>query len=189
MTESNSPKPAWGTDDPPSQSLELSEISKLDASSAASSPRMLSFYDRLRRRLLGHVESRRGKLGQRTTRALLVVPDIFLLLLRLTLDRQVPQSTRALIGGALAYFVLPFDILPEAFVGPMGYIDDLVLAVAVLEDAFSKELEPFVRQHWSGSEELPQVLQDLSASGRWLVGDNIYGRLRRLLAKRGIPLS
>ena len=50
-------------------------------------------------------------------RALLLVPDVFILLVRLALDKDVPGSARAMIGGALAYFVLPFDLLPEAILG------------------------------------------------------------------------
>jgi len=148
--------------------------------------RLLSFYDRLRRRLLAFGEARGGQLGGRSVRAVLAVPDIFLLLVRLSLDREVPKPTRALIAGALAYFVLPFDFLPEGFVGPVGFLDDLILAVSVLENAFSRELAPLARRHWSGSEDLHQVLQDLSASGRWFLSDDLYDRLRRLLARRGI---
>src|SRR3954462_14713527 len=32
----------------------------------------------------------------------------------LALDKEVPGSARAMIGGALAYFILPIDLLPEA---------------------------------------------------------------------------
>ena len=77
-----------------------------------------------------------------------------MLLVRLSLDKNVPTQARMLIGGALAYFVLPFDLLPEAIVGVGGYVDDLVLATAVLSQAFGGELEPYARKHWSGSEDL-----------------------------------
>src|SRR5262249_17018590 len=101
---------------------------------------LLSFYDRLRRRILATVERRAGKLSADAVRALLLVPDVFMLLVRLTLDKEVPGSTRAMIGGALAYFVLPIDLLPEAILGPVGFLDDLVLAVAVLSQPFSAHL-------------------------------------------------
>lgn len=149
---------------------------------------LLSFYDRLRERVVEAVEKRGGRWTEGTVRALLLVPDVFILLVRLALDRQVPAPARVLVGGALAYFVLPIDLLPEAVVGVGGYADDLVLAVAVLAQAFSGELEPHARKHWSGSEDLRVVLQDVTYAAENLLGAKLYGRLKALLARRGVRL-
>ena len=149
---------------------------------------LLSFYDRLRERIIARVDRRGGRMADATVRALLLVPDVFILLVRLSLDKEVPASARMLIGGALAYFVLPFDLLPEALIGAGGYVDDLVLATAVLAQAFSGELEPYARRHWSGSEDLRAVIQDISYTAENLLGGKIYGRLEKLMAKRGIKL-
>jgi uncharacterized membrane protein YkvA (DUF1232 family) len=119
----------------------------------------------------------------------LLVPDIFLLLARLTVDKEVPAATRAMIGGSLAYFILPIDLLPEALLGPVGYMEDLVLAVAVLAQAFGGDLEPYARKHWTGPEELRIVLHDISTTAERLLGKKLYDRLRKLLGKRGIGLG
>jgi uncharacterized membrane protein YkvA (DUF1232 family) len=153
---------------------------------------LLSFYDRLRERIFKAVERRAGrgaKLTEGTLRALMLVPDVFILLVRLTLDKNVPGSTRALIGGALAYFVLPVDLLPEAILGGAGYLEDLVLAAAVLAQAFGGDLEPYARKHWSGSEDLRVVLKDITETAQSLLGQNLYDRLRRLLSRRGIKVE
>jgi uncharacterized membrane protein YkvA (DUF1232 family) len=154
---------------------------------------LLSFYDRLREKILETIEKRSGRRGAKltedTVRALLLVPDVFILLARLALDKEVPGSARAMIGGAIAYFILPIDLLPEAFLGPAGYLDDLVLATAVLAQAFGGDLEPYARKHWSGSEDLRVVVQDVTSTAQTLLGKNIYDRLRRLLSKRGIELQ
>lgn len=149
---------------------------------------LLSFYDRLRERILGAIERRGSRLGEHTVRALLLVPDVFILLVRLALDKEVPRPARALIGGALAYFVLPVDLFPEAIIGAGGYVDDLVLAAAVLAQAFSGELEPYARKHWSGSEDLRVVLHDMTATSQSLLGANLYGRVKSLLARRGVEI-
>ncbi|HSL84989.1 MAG TPA: DUF1232 domain-containing protein [Thermoanaerobaculia bacterium] len=149
---------------------------------------LLSFYDRLRERMVGGVEGKGGRWAEGTVRALLLVPDVFILLVRLALDKEVPAQARMLIGGALAYFVLPFDLLPEALVGVGGFLDDLVLATAVLAQAFSGELEPYARKHWSGSEDLRVVIQDITYAAENLLGAKLYGRLKALLARRGIRL-
>lgn len=150
---------------------------------------LLSFYDRLRERVLRTVDRKGGKLGAGTVRLLLLAPDLFMLLVRLALDKEVPGSTRALVGGALAYFLLPMDLLPEALLGVGAYVDDVVLAGAVVSQVFSSELEPYVRRHWSGSEDLRGVLQDIAGVGRSLLGESLYERLKDLLAKRGVEVE
>lgn len=151
--------------------------------------RMLAFYDRLRGRVVSAIEKRGGRLGRGAADVLLLVPDVFMLLVRLALDPQVPASTRGLIGGALAYFILPFDLLPEALVGALGYMDDLVLAAAVLTKALGPELEPYARRYWSGRQELRQVLEDVVTAGQSLLGENLVARLERLLARRGVSMQ
>ncbi len=151
--------------------------------------RLLSFYDRLRERVMKAVEERGGKLGPAAVRALLVVPDVFILMVRLTMDREVPSSARAMIGGALAYFILPVDLLPEAVMGAGGYLDDLVLASAVLAHTFSGDLEPYARKHWSGKEDLRKVLGDVADAAQGLLGQNMYDRVKKLLDKKGIEVK
>jgi uncharacterized membrane protein YkvA (DUF1232 family) len=150
---------------------------------------LLSFYDRLREKIIHTVEKRGGRLSEGAVRALLLIPDVFILLVRLTLDKSVPKPTRALIGGTLAYFVLPFDLFPEGLLGGIGYMDDLVLATAVLAQSFGGELEPYAAKHWSGSEDLRVVLRDISESAHALLGENLYERLKRLLGRRGIAVD
>ena len=46
-----------------------------------------------------------------------------------TLDRQTPFRVRATLLAALAYFVMPFDIIPDMIVG-LGYTDDAAVFYA-----------------------------------------------------------
>jgi uncharacterized membrane protein YkvA (DUF1232 family) len=162
---------------------------KPDIKPELASSGLLSFYDRLRSRIVEVVVQKGGRFGTATSEALLVVPDIFILLARLALDKNVPKSTRSLVAGALAYFVLPLDLLPEGVLGAAGFVDDLVLACAVLSQVLTDELEPIAQQHWSGSNKLRQVLGDVIGSASSLLGDNLYARIQRLLARRGVDIS
>lgn len=150
---------------------------------------LLSFYDSLRERIVRAVERRGGRMGAGTAEALLLVPDVFILVVRLALDRNVPKETRILLGSTLVYFVVPVDFLPEAMVGAGGYLDDLVLAIAVLSQAFGRDLEPYTARYWSGSRPVREVIQDILGAAESLVGYNVYERLRGLLAKRGVVLD
>ena len=166
-----------------------SEKALASAGKGLPSSGLLSFYDRLRERIIKAVEKRGGKLSEGAVRALLLVPDVFILLVRLSLDKEVPGSARALIGGTLAYFLLPADLLPEALLGGVGFLDDLILATAVLAQTFSGDLEPYARKHWSGSEDLRVVLRDLTETAHSLLGQNLYNRLRGLMGRRGIQVD
>ena len=47
------------------------------------------------------------------------------------IDSRTPLQARAILYGALAYFILPFDIIPD-FIAGLGYTDDAaVLAAAI----------------------------------------------------------
>lgn len=152
-------------------------------------PRYFAFYDRLRARIVAFIERRGRRLSPAVANALLLVPDVFVLMARLMMDKEVPARTRALIGGALAYFVLPVDLLPEAMAGPAGFIDDLILALAVLAQSFGDELEPLAAKYWSGSQSLRRVLADILGTADSLVGADLFHRLRRAHARRGIDLD
>jgi uncharacterized membrane protein YkvA (DUF1232 family) len=46
-------------------------------------------------------------------------------------DRQTPLAARAMLWGALAYFILPFDVMPD-YLPLIGFTDDAaVLATAL----------------------------------------------------------
>ena len=47
-----------------------------------------------------------------------------------TRDLATPKHVKAVIIGALAYFILPFDIIPDVLIG-LGYTDDAAVFWAV----------------------------------------------------------
>ncbi|MDA8017782.1 MAG: DUF1232 domain-containing protein [Thermoanaerobaculia bacterium] len=176
-------------DDSVDQAFEARANFATEASDGLPSQGLLSFYDRLRSRLESYLGKHGGAAGDKVSEALLLVPDVFIFLLRLLLDPEVPKAKRALIGSAIAYFVLPVDLLPEAMIGPAGFVDDLVLALAVLSQSFGSDLEPWAGKYWSGSQSLRKVLRDVLQSAHGLLGTDLHHKLRRALAKRGIDLD
>ncbi len=89
------------------------------------------FYDRVRTRIQSYVDSKGAAVGK-TAEFLLLVPDVFILLWRLVNDSRVSGKNKVLLGSGIAYFIFPIDLIPEAFVGPIGYLDDLVFGVYIL---------------------------------------------------------
>jgi uncharacterized membrane protein YkvA (DUF1232 family) len=46
-------------------------------------------------------------------------------------DPATPMKAKAILLGALAYFVLPFDAVPD-FIAGLGYADDLAILTAAI---------------------------------------------------------
>jgi len=167
----------------------MSDVSRASEKESLASTGLLSFYDRLRQRLTEGAQSRGGKAGRAASEVLLLAPDLFILLARLSLDPQVPTGARKFIIGATVYFLTPVDLLPEAFVGPVGYLEDVVLAAALLTVALGPDLEPMAERYWNGSRRLRVVLRDVADVAYNVLGENLYSRLQRLLARRGVKLG
>lgn len=92
------------------------------------------FYDKLRAKIEAFIKDK----GVNDTAAnyILLAPDLFVLLARLLLDKRVGVQSKAIAGVAVAYFITPIDFIPEALVGGVGLLDDVVLAVYALRRNF-----------------------------------------------------
>lgn len=156
------------------------------APSAGDQERLERFYDRLRSRVAKPLA---GRVGEKATSTLLLAPDLFILLVRLFMDPRVPGASRSLVGGALAYFLLPADLLPEVLLGVGGLVDDVVLAAAVVSHVFSRDLRPFVERHWSGPGNVQTAVEDAVRAGEALMPSRLYDRLSRVLARHGVDLD
>jgi uncharacterized membrane protein YkvA (DUF1232 family) len=140
------------------------------------------FYDRIRNTIQRYVENK-GKVLGKTAEFLLLVPDVFILLWRLTTDSRVNGKDKLLLGSAVAYYVMPFDLIPEAIVGPAGYLDDLVFGVYVLNKILGSVDAAIVREHWSGSEDVLDTIQRVLASAESLVGKDLLGKIKKMMGK------
>jgi len=138
------------------------------------------FYDRLRGGIDGYLK-KKGSAAGSISGFLLLVPDVFMLLWRLLRDPRVSGKDRTLLGTAVVYFISPIDLIPEAVFGPIGYIDDLVFGVFVL-NKLVRETDPgLLREHWSGSEDVLQMLRRVTAAADNLVGKKLRERLQKMV--------
>lgn len=129
----------------------------MDTPPTALPPRERDFYQKLRREIRAWLA---GK-GTASTAAdwLLLAPDFFHLLVRLNLDPVVPKLEKLRLGMAIVYFISPFDLIPEAFVGPVGWLDDLLIAAEVLSGFINRGGAPVASRHWAGDQDLLDLLQ------------------------------
>ena len=151
-----------------------------DATGDVNRERADRFYDRVRRNISSYLE-KKGALAGKTGEFLLLVPDVFALLWRLASDARVGGKNKVLLGTGIAYYVFPFDIMPEALLGPMGYLDDLVFAVYILNKVMSDTSAEVLRDHWSGSEDVLAMIQRVLGAADKLVGSELVGRIKKMV--------
>ncbi len=72
------------------------------------------------------------KLGKVAKKASVKVVYAVLLLYYALLDGDVPLKDKAIVVGALGYFILPLDFIPD-MLGPLGYTDDMTALVYALK--------------------------------------------------------
>jgi uncharacterized membrane protein YkvA (DUF1232 family) len=140
------------------------------------------FYDRIRNTMRSYID-KKGPVVGKTAEFLLLVPDFFILLWRLTTDPRVNGKDKVLLGSAVAYYVMPFDLIPEAIVGPIGYLDDLVFGVVVLNKILGNVDASVVREHWSGSEDVLGSIQRVLNAADSLVGADLVGKIKKMIMR------
>jgi uncharacterized membrane protein YkvA (DUF1232 family) len=114
---------------------------------------------------------------------ILLVPDFFYLLVRLTLDDRIAAMDKAKFAGVIAYFFSPIDFLPEALLGPVGYLDDLVLACYVLNLYINRTDETgqaVVRELWPGDQDVLTTIQSVMQKADEWLGSGLLKKLKEV---------
>lgn len=138
------------------------------------------FYDKIRGKIHDYVESKGESLGKAAD-YLLLAPDVFILLWRLVQDARVGTNDKMLLGTGVAYYIFPIDLLPEAFMGPTGYVEDLVFGVLILAKILKDTPAEVLEQHWSGNGDLLEMIRNVLESAENLVSKDVLDRIRRVV--------
>lgn len=162
------------------EDLEEALADQAEVARGYSEARATRFYDRIRTRIQQYVD-RKGSVIGKTADFLLLVPDVFILLWRLLRDSRVSGKNKVLLGSAVAYYVFPFDLIPEALVGPIGYLDDLIFGVYVLNRMVKDTDASILREHWPGTEDVLQTIQRVMSAADELVSKEVIARIKRLV--------
>ncbi len=114
---------------------------------------------------------------------ILLVPDFFYLLVKLTLDDRIPAIDKAKFAGVIAYFFSPIDFLPEALLGPVGYLDDLVLACYVLNLYINKQDQAgkaVVKELWPGDQDVLDTIQSVMQKADGWIGSGLLNKIKNI---------
>lgn len=137
------------------------------------------FYQTLRRRIVAWAETRTGGRLHPWLEYILLAPDLFLLLVGLVGDRDVPAKFKTLLASAIAYFMMPFDLLPEGLLGPAGYLDDIALAAFAINQLLTHVDPAVIRRHWAGDGDILALIQTIISRVDSLIGSGLVRQIRK----------
>ncbi len=144
-------------------------------------PKHKDFYQSLRLRIRKWLSSKEGE-SSKWAEYLLFAPDLFHLLCKLMTDDDVSNRDKAKVAAAIAYFISPFELVPEGVVGPIGFIDDIVLAAYVLDGIVNNAGLPVLRRHWAGDEDVLLVIQRILRHATLILG-KLWHKLVKVVDK------
>ena len=106
-------------------------------------------------------------------------PAYLRLLGGLLTDRRVAMLDKLLVAGAMAYIVMPIDIIPD-FIPFLGEVDDLYLLIFALQRLISNTGKSVLHSHWTGAvEDLADLnLQAAISAAAFFLPKRIRRRLR-----------
>ncbi|NWF88438.1 MAG: DUF1232 domain-containing protein [Ignavibacteriaceae bacterium] len=108
---------------------------------------------------------------------LLLAPDLFHLLTKLTIDPEVPASKKVKIAGIIAYFISPLDFLPEILLGPIGYLDDIAITAYVLNDLINDVDPKIIQRNWAGERDILVLIKTIIANANSMIGSGLWKKL------------
>lgn len=138
------------------------------------------YYQRLRQKINAWSDTDEGK-SHKWAKWLLLAPDLFHLLIRLSVDPEVPLKEKAKLAAVIAYFISPIDLFPEMILGPTGFLDDIVLSAYVLNSIVNKTNGAIVQKHWAGEAEVLPIIQQILHYADNMLGSGLFKRVKRII--------
>jgi uncharacterized membrane protein YkvA (DUF1232 family) len=111
--------------------------------------------------------------------ALLALPDLVVLVLRLLRDGRVRPGDKAIAVLGIAYVLSPIDLMPEFVFGPLGLLDDALVLALTVSRLVNRVHPDVVRAHWSGQGEVLDAIQRVTAWAERRLSGRVRGALER----------
>jgi uncharacterized membrane protein YkvA (DUF1232 family) len=116
---------------------------------------------------------------RRLKNLLLFIPNMLLMCARLLTDSRVPKTERALVAGAIVYFIIPFDLIPD-MIPFVGQVDDAYLIALTLLRLMERTDPKVVREHWRGGGDVVELV----GAAALVAAKFLPQRIRRVLTAR-----
>lgn len=132
--------------------------------------------------------SRRGpRRGAKRTilGAIRQIPAYLRLLWGLMTDDRVSTIDKVLVGAAIGYVIMPFDLIPD-FIPLIGEVDDIYVIMLALDRLISHAGADVLADHWDGDPRdlTPKSLEATLLAAAFFLPFSTRSRVRRRLRKR-----
>ncbi|MCI6775401.1 YkvA family protein [Methanobrevibacter boviskoreani] len=101
-------------------------------------------------------------------------PDLFSLLCDILDEKIINQELRVYLTSAIAYFVIPNDVISEEIYGAYGYVDDIYISVYVLRKVADENGYEILQKHWNDDSNIENVINECYDSSLELLEDKVY---------------
>jgi uncharacterized membrane protein YkvA (DUF1232 family) len=99
-------------------------------------------------------------------------PALYRMMTKLLDDSALPRSMSPLVIAAIAYFILPEDIIPEEKYGPAGYVDDIYLCAFVANEVTKESSSSdILARNWDGNVPVAKLVREILDREKELIGD------------------
>ena len=140
------------------------------------------FYQKIRKQIQEWGATEKGQ-SYKWGRWILLAPDLFHLLIRLVADPEVSSMDKAKLVVAIAYYISPIDLIPELFLGPPGFLDDIVVASYALNSIINHTDPAFLRKYWAGEQDILHVVQSIIINADQMLGSGLMKKIRKMVGK------
>ena len=140
------------------------------------------FYKKLRTEIKSWLRTKTGK-NHKWAEYLLLAPDLFHLLAKLLADSDVPTEKKIKLLAAIVYFISPIDFVPEAVLGPVGYLDDIAIAAYTLNDLINSIDPQIIRRNWAGEEDILILVKNILINANEMIGSGTWEKIKKRFFK------
>lgn len=109
------------------------------------------------------------------------IPNFLRLLYGLVTDSRVANVDKLVLAGAIAYILMPIDIIPD-FIPFIGEVDDVFVLILAIQRLISNAGRAVVADHWMGdAAELSSLnLEQILAACAFFLPRRVRRRLRAI---------
>jgi len=137
------------------------------------------FYQKLRIKIANYLSKNKFEYAD----ILLLGPDLFHLLVKLSLDQRIEPIKKTKFAFAIAYFFSPIDLFPEMIFGPLGYLDDIALAAYILNDYVNNNESEILYEHWAGQSDVLASIQNVLTLANKFLGEGLWNKIKKKIGK------
>jgi len=131
------------------KTIDLDHLQEISNEIIYDKKRLFSFYDKLRKKTTHSTPNLDKPESSNLWDLVFLLPDFFILFIRLMADKRVPKDRKVFLSIAIGYIVLPLDFIPD-IVPILGHIDDFIFAVITLDILLADIDKNIITELWPG---------------------------------------